>query len=253
MSDTTDTARPNQPEIWETRQNLVLHFGSEAVQSRMSKDVPWRLEFEYTRRMAGFLAFHPEPAAVLIVGLGGGSLSKFCHRFLPDTDITSLEINPEVIALRNTFLIPTDSPSFRILRADAADYLPAHPASADVILLDAYDADGLPPPLCTEAFYTACRHALRPGGVLVSNLWRSDPAFRRHLGRLGRVFERRVVSAACDTGNETVFCFRDAELPPFKTAWKRALHFQQLTGVNLPGHLEDLVFNAGNDWFYGSV
>ncbi|HEX5359844.1 MAG TPA: methyltransferase domain-containing protein [Fluviicoccus sp.] len=252
-TDTTLTGDDNQPCLWETRQSLTLHFGSEAVQSRMSKDAPWRLEFEYTRRMVTFLAFHPDPAEILIVGLGGGSLSKFCHRFLPNANITSIEINPAVIALRDKFLIPRDNRQFRILQADALDYLPAHPASADIILMDAYDADGLPPALCSEDFYRASREALKPGGILSANLWRSDKAFRRNLGRLGRVFDRRVVSATCDTGNESVFCFREPALPPFAQAWKNALHYQKLTGVNLPGHLEDLVFNAGNDWFYGSA
>lgn len=241
------------PELWETRQSLTLHFGTEAVQSRMSKEAPWRLEFEYTRRMVSFLAFHPDPADILIVGLGGGSLSKFCHRFLPNANITSLEINPAVIALRDKFLIPPDGPGFRILLADAVAYLPAHPGSADIILMDAYDADGLPPALCSEDFYLACREALKPGGILSANLWRSDKAFRRNLGRLGRIFDRHVVSATCDTGNESVLCFREPALPPFGTAWKNALRYQKLTGVNVPGQLEDLVFNAGNDWFYGSA
>ncbi|RZU36828.1 spermidine synthase [Fluviicoccus keumensis] len=250
---TLPTENHDQPELWETRQSLTLHFGSEAVQSRMSKDAPWRLEFEYTRRMVTFLAFHPEPADILIVGLGGGSLSKFCQRFLPNANITSIEINPAVIALRDKFLIPPDSRQFRILRADAVEYLPAHPASADIILMDAYDADGLPPALCSEDFYRASREALKPGGILSANLWRSDKAFRRNLGRLGRIFDRRVVSATCDTGNESVLCFREPALPPFAQAWKNALHYQKLTGVNLPGYLEDLVFSAGNDWFYGST
>ncbi|HEX5278179.1 MAG TPA: fused MFS/spermidine synthase [Fluviicoccus sp.] len=246
-------AAEHVPELWETRQSLTLHFGREAVQSRMSKDAPWRLEFEYTRRMVTFLAFHPEPADILIVGLGGGSLSKFCHRFLPNANITSIEINPAVIALRDKFLIPPDSRQFRILQADALDYLPVHPASADIILMDAYDADGLPQALCSEDFYRVSREALKPGGILSANLWRSDKAFRRYLGRLGRVFDRRVVSASCDTGNESVLCFREPALPPFAQAWKNALHYQKLTGVNLPGYLEDLVFSAGNDWFYGSA
>ena len=122
MPDPTDH---DVPCLWETGRSVTLHFGAEAVQSQMSKDAPNRLEFEYTRLMAAFLPFHPEPADILIVGLGGGSLSKFCHHHLPDSRITTVEINPEVIALRDTFLIPPESPRFRIICADAVDYAAA--------------------------------------------------------------------------------------------------------------------------------
>lgn len=248
MPDPTDH---DVPCLWETGRSVTLHFGAEAVQSQMSKDAPNRLEFEYTRLMTAFLPFHPEPADILIVGLGGGSLSKFCHHHLPDSRITTVEINPEVIALRDTFLIPPESPRFRIICADAVDYLPQQPASTDILLLDGYNADGLPPALSSESFYEDCFQALRPGGLLVANLWKTDPAFRLYTGRLGRLFNRRLVRSGCDTGNEVVLCFRDEVLPPFEAVWQRAQEFQAKTGLNLPQYLENLVFNAGSAWFYG--
>jgi hypothetical protein len=36
-----------------------------------------------------------------LIGLGGGSLVKYCYRNLPGTRIVVIEIDPEVIALRN--------------------------------------------------------------------------------------------------------------------------------------------------------
>ena len=51
--------------------------------------------------MMGFLLFIPSPARILMVGLGGGSLAKFCFRHLPDAAIDVVEINPHVIALRD--------------------------------------------------------------------------------------------------------------------------------------------------------
>ena len=46
--------------------------------------------------MMGFLLFKPEPGNIAMIGLGGGSLAKFCHRDLPRSRIQAIEINPHV-------------------------------------------------------------------------------------------------------------------------------------------------------------
>ena len=60
-----------------------LHFTLGELQSRMLTASPWQLEVDYTRTMMGFLLFHPAPARIGMIGLGGGSIAKFCHRYLP--------------------------------------------------------------------------------------------------------------------------------------------------------------------------
>ncbi|MDE8344502.1 MAG: hypothetical protein POG24_11875, partial [Acidocella sp.] len=69
----------------------------------MNLDDPCALDLEYSRTMMGFLLFKPEPKHIAMVGLGGGSLAKFCHRYLPATRIEVVEINPHVLALRDEF------------------------------------------------------------------------------------------------------------------------------------------------------
>ena len=49
----------------------------------------------------------------LMIGLGGGSLAKFCHHYLPETRITVVEINPHVIAMRRHFQVPDDDAHWR--------------------------------------------------------------------------------------------------------------------------------------------
>src|ERR1700691_3867878 len=78
------------------------------TQSEMRIDDPCALVNEYTRKMMGFLAFQPRPKRVLIIGLGGGSLVKYCHRNLPATQITAIEIDPVVLALRSQFYRPAE-------------------------------------------------------------------------------------------------------------------------------------------------
>src|SRR5689334_7933621 len=75
-----------------------LHLGSDTVQSGMSLADPIELVLSYTRSMLAFLLFVPEPPRLLNIGLGGGSLAKWIHRHLVNTQQLVLEISPQVIA-----------------------------------------------------------------------------------------------------------------------------------------------------------
>ena len=86
-----------------------LHIGGLAIQSAMRLSAPDALELHYTRAMMSFLLFQPQPADVLMIGLGGGSLAKFIHRRLPTTRVTVVEIRPEIVsAARTYFSLPAE-------------------------------------------------------------------------------------------------------------------------------------------------
>ena len=68
-----------QPFILERADSRVLFFTPDAVQSAMSTDDPCELLCTYTRKMMSFLLLVPEPQHVLMIGLGGGSIAKFCR------------------------------------------------------------------------------------------------------------------------------------------------------------------------------
>jgi spermidine synthase len=169
-----------------------LRFNSGIVQSVMHLSEPYALHLSYTRAIMGFLLFHEQPKHILIVGLGGGSLSKFCYRAFPHARITSVEISADVIALRKEFLIPDDDERFQIVHADAAEYLMRPEVQADVILLDGYDADGLPESLSSESFYARCWQVLGEQGVLAANLWGGERNRRQYIDRLRGIFDGRV-------------------------------------------------------------
>ena len=109
-----------QPYILETESERRLHFSQCNVQSVMSLDEPHALVSAYTRKMMGFMLFKPAPKSIVMVGLGGGSLAKFCYRYLPKTQITVVEIDERVIELRDEFCVPADDHRFRIVCDDGA-------------------------------------------------------------------------------------------------------------------------------------
>jgi spermidine synthase len=190
-----------------------LHFDWSAVQSEMSRDDPLALTVDYTRIMMGFLLFNPAPLRIEMIGLGGGSLAKLCYHLLPTAEITVVEIDPDVIALRERFLVPPDNQRFRVVVADGANYVRRLGPAADVLLVDGFDADGQPPQLCSSYFYSNCYHRLAPGGLMIVNLWGGDPNNRKYLAKMRRSFgnDPLVIATEGDT-NKAIFCRKNLDI-----------------------------------------
>jgi len=230
-------ADPNtvRPFVYEDERTASLYFDMASVQSRMRRGDPVVLELDYTRTMMGFVLIEPEPASILMIGLGGGSLAKYCHKHLPRADITAVEINPHVIALRDGFFVPPDDARFRVVCDDGAAFVERSPQRYDVVLVDGFDYEGQPERLATPRFYAACRAVLAPRGVLVVNLHAEEPACSALIDRIADAFVGDVqVLAAEAGGNRVVFAGRCAEfrdcIANFKARWTAlpAAHRQTL-------------------------
>ncbi|MDR0242213.1 MAG: spermidine synthase [Burkholderia sp.] len=224
-----------RPFVLETRHALSLHFDHFGTQSFMSLRDPVRLELGYTRVMMGFLLLQPEPAHVCMLGLGGGSLAKYCYRHLPGTAIDAVEINPDVIALRDVFRIPADDARFAVICADAADHVNRADVRTDVILHDAFVADGTPGRCTGAAFLDACRTRLGETGVLAINLMDDDPALPQHLEQLRAVFGASYTLVPCgDDNNFVAFAWKnDNKLPSLRILLERALACAQAGTLKL--------------------
>lgn len=189
-----------------------LKFSRSQTQSRMLSADPDALLIDYTRTMMAALLLQPEPACIGMVGLGGGSQAKFCHRHLPQSRIEVVENNPAVIALRRKFSIPDDDPRLQVHLGDGAEFLRTRRGRYDVLLVDGYDEQGIPQALSTLAFYEDCRAALAPGGVMSVNLFSTDA--QRHAELLEQGFDHRVVMLEEPRmSNRVAFAWLDDLLP----------------------------------------
>jgi len=203
-----------RPQLRQRGRLLSLEFTPGEVQSEMDPDDPYSLSLAYTRAMMCFVLFKPRPQHIVMVGLGGGSLAKFCYRYLPHSRITVLELREDVIALREHFAIPPDDERFQVIHADAVRHMPQLRDSADVLLVDGFDEGGLPPALTSSRFYADCRRALRPDGVLVANMFSYDPNYRPMLSRLRDAFQERICQFTGIAGNNRiVFAIRPGRAP----------------------------------------
>ncbi|RZL09172.1 MAG: hypothetical protein EOP40_10730 [Rubrivivax sp.] len=225
------SSRSAPPRLHVNSQTRSLSFDTDLVQSSMRLDAPDELLLEYTRAMMGFLLLDPAPASILMIGLGGGSLPKYCHKHLPDTHVTVVEIEQDVIDLRDEFGIPHDDDRLQVIHGDGARWVGQAEARYDVILVDGFHQLGQPAELCTPAFYRHCARALAAQGTLVINMHSLQPALSSMLQRVRKVFAGSVLSVPVDDGqNEVVFA-----APPARMA-ACARHFEMRWAALAPVH-----------------
>jgi spermidine synthase len=214
-----------------------LHLGSETVQSGMRLTDPVDLVLSYTRSMLAFLLFAPEPARLVNIGLGGGSLAKWVHHHLRGTQQVVLELSPDVITCaRSYFHLPPDDARLRVVPGDGASWIAHHPDCCDVVMVDGYDGRSQAAELATPEFYANVARALHPDGILVVNLWGNDRRFDTYLQRIEGAFDGQVCCIpAAQRGNIAVLAFRSK---PTATRWDelkdRALRLQQRYAIEFP-------------------
>lgn len=188
----------------------ALHIDTATVQSAMKVAAPYDLHLAYSRGIISCLLFGIALKRVLVIGLGGGSIPKFIHHYLPDMQTRVVEIDPQIIAVaRSHFHLQPDDDRLQVIEGDGAAYLPAHPQTADLLILDVFDGRGIPPDLYSQAFFDHAATALTDEGLLAVNLWGSDKNFDLYLQRIEQSFAGQVlVLPTGRPGNIVVFGFR---------------------------------------------
>ena len=223
---------PKLPEVNFSDQGDVryLHLGTEWIQGSMLLDKPYDIELEYVQRMMAWLLF-VEPASVpkrhaMQLGLGAGSLTKFCHKKLR-MKTTAIELNPQVIAAcRLWFKLPADDSRLSVILGDAAE-VAAHQhwrGAIDALQVDLYDHEAAAPVLDSEAFYADCRKLLTEDGCMTVNLFGRSSSYAKSLEKISAAFGRDSLWAFKPTreGNTIVLALRTPQQPNRATLAERA-------------------------------
>lgn len=228
-----------QPYILETSAKRCLYFAQGNLQSIMSLDEPDALVSAYTRKMMAFLLFNPAPKRIMMIGLGGGSLAKFCYRNLREAQITVVEIDPRVVALRDEFRIPADDERFRVVCADGAHYISQWSDPIDVLLVDAFDPIGLAPALAASDFYLQAATRLSPRGVMVMNFSGAPNRYVTHIERIRTSFGGSILLVPVVAhDNLLLFAFRRRiPLPTTAKYESRAQRLQSRLTLEFPRYL----------------
>ncbi len=149
-----------------------LRFGSltgddQTVLDRARPDVP---VLEYIPRTGFGLALVDDPDRALVIGLGGGSTTRFWHLLFPAMRIDSVEIDPLVVAVAFQYFGFPHDPLLPVHVMDGRAWIRESPGDYDLVLLDAYGAGDAPFHLTTAEYYAELRSRLAPGAVVIANM-----------------------------------------------------------------------------------
>jgi len=216
-----------------------LHLGSIWIQGSMLMDEPTALVHEYIQRMMAWLMLIDPSTApkrqALQLGLGAGSLTKFCALEM-GMRTTAIELNPQVLhACRGWFHLPMDNPRMKVVLADAAQEIRQKrwQGVVDALHVDLYDHEAAAPVLDSPDFYADCRRTLTDDGCMTVNLFGRSSSFDRSVERIASAFGRDAIWAfkATRQGNTVVLAQRTATRPPRAIWAARGEYIQEQWGL----------------------
>lgn len=198
--------------VYEEANERCMTFGAVRAAGRQTcqdLDDPQRMVFGYTRMMMSALFAHPDPKRILVIGLGGGTLSRALVDVLPEARVDTVEIDPAVLKVATEHFGFRQGPRQTVHVADGRAFVEAAAAQGrqyDLIMLDAFDVTYIPPHLLTREFLTLVRERLAPGGILAANTFTASGLYAQESSTYAAVFGRfynlrqsnRVIIAARD-------------------------------------------------------
>jgi len=149
---------------------------------------PDALVLRYSQVMTIATIYPGELKKVLMLGLGGGSISTYLGRFMPDVAIDTVEIDRRVIEVSKQYFGLRETERVRYLDGDGRVFLNRNHGLYDLILLDAYRGGFVPFHLLTKEFYTLVKQRLTPGGAVASNVHDGTKLYHSTVKTLGEVF-----------------------------------------------------------------
>jgi spermidine synthase len=170
------------------------------------------LPVDYTRFMTAPLMYAKDVHSILEIGFGGGRTAWYLHKFLPDVQVTSVELDPTVLDLAKKYFGIKEEPKFHVANRDGRLFLQESKEHYDIILIDAYRGPFVPFHLLTKEFYQLVKDHLSEGGVVAQNVEPSTMLFDSAVKTINAVFPQVDFYAA--NGNIVTVAYPGDERKP---------------------------------------
>lgn len=180
---------------------LFAEDGRETEESRMSVRTPHRPMLRYVKQMLAATALwqaneKTSPEKILVVGLGGASLSNALAHHYPKSTITSIELEPGVVDAARRYFFYRESERVVTVIDDARHFLETTEERYDLIFLDAFAGLEVPAPLRTTEFARLLESHLSSRGAVIANIhYIPAESSLRYQQALHEVFPRRLLLA----------------------------------------------------------
>jgi spermidine synthase len=150
---------------------------------------PEDLPMLYSRVMSVAAIYPQEPKRVLVVGVGGGSIPIYLHRFMPEATIDAVDIDPGVIDVAKKYFGLRETSRLHLIESDGRVFLKRNAEPYDIIMLDAFLGSYIPFHMMTTEFYQLVRSRLKPHGVAAINILPIQRLFPSNVRTLQRAFD----------------------------------------------------------------
>lgn len=164
---------------------------SQTSQSCMYKNNPDKLVFNYTKLTFASLLVTDNPKNVLIIGLGGGTLSNVIHALYPAAKIHNVEIDPAVLKVARNYFNFIENDTVTSSVQDGRIFIKRAAIKKqkyDWIILDAFNGDYIPEHLLTKEFFEEVKSVLAEGGVIAANTFSSSKLYEHESATYHAVF-----------------------------------------------------------------
>lgn len=191
--------------VMEKGDKRVLSFGSDLQQSSVDMHRPYLLVHEYTQIMLLGLLF-VEAKNITILGLGGGGLAHCLNHYFAERVTRVVELRQQVIDIAYQWFNLPKKANLKVICNDAGDYVSkAKPKSADLILSDLYEAQGMSEVQAQGEFIKSCKRMLSDDGWMVVN-FHNKPEMNSDLMKGISALYSQVLVCDVFIGNWIVFC-----------------------------------------------
>jgi len=134
---------------------------------------------------------HRKFTHVLLLGLGGGCLIQSLRtKFKIDCPIVAVEKDPVVINLAYKYFHLNQYPGVKIVCQDAVEFLSNNSETFDLILVDIYVGNDVPPCCETPEFISNLKKSLQYKGLLIFNKYVYDEPSRQSAIQLIKNFKK---------------------------------------------------------------
>jgi spermidine synthase len=133
----------------------------------------------YVKLFLSTLFFNDNPQRILVIGLGGASVHKPLNILLPRTQIDTVEINEVLPKIVDQYFGYKEDYRNKIFIEDGAIFAQEATANIyDIILIDAFNADYIPPQFLTDEFMQNIKKMLTEKGVVAINTFTVSKSYK---------------------------------------------------------------------------
>ena len=216
-----------------------LHFNVKSSKSNQScflKSQPQSLVFNYTKLLFSALLINKQPERILIIGLGGGTMSNTLHQMFPSSRIDNVEIDPSVVKVARQYFNFVENDKVNTYTQDGRIFIKRallKKQTYDWIIFDAFNGDYIPEHLLTKEFLTESRQLLSTNGVLTANTFSSSQLYAHESATYQAVFGE-FFNVRNTKNNNRIILVTPGQLPSNKQLLQRtALLKSQLQPYNI--------------------